>query len=69
MIGLVADMAGRLASIEGLLSIGNQQGVAIATATAATASNTSKLASKSSGSSNPFAGGFPSDLDNILIGM
>jgi hypothetical protein len=68
MIGLVADMAGRLASIEGLLAIGNQQGVAIATATAATASNVGRLASKSSNNSNPFAGGFPSDLDNILVG-
>jgi hypothetical protein len=68
MIGLVADMAGRLASIEGLLSIGNQQGVAIATATAATASNIGRLASKSSNNANPFAGGFPSDLDNILVG-
>jgi hypothetical protein len=68
MIGLVADMAGRLASIEGLLAIGNQQGVAIATATAATASNVGRLASKSSNNVNPFAGGFPSDLDNILVG-
>jgi hypothetical protein len=68
MIGLVADMAGRLASIEGLLSIGNQQGAAIVTATAATASNVNRLASKSSNNANPFAGGFPSDLDNILVG-
>jgi hypothetical protein len=71
LIGLVADMAGRLASIEGLLSIGNEQNSAIIAAASATASNVGKLASKSNSSmsSNPFAGGFPSDLDSILTGM
>jgi len=69
LIGLVVDITSRLASIEGLLSIGNQQGVAIAAATSATASNVGKLASKSNSmGSNPFANGFPSDLDSILTG-
>jgi hypothetical protein len=69
LIGLVADMNSRLASIEGLLSTGNEQNSAIIAATSATASNVGKLASKSSNmSSNPFANGFPSDLDSILTG-
>jgi hypothetical protein len=68
LIGLVADMVGRLSNIENLLSVGNQQSSAIVTATAATAANINKLATKTSSGANPFAGGFPSDLDSILTG-
>jgi hypothetical protein len=68
LINLVADMAGRLSSIENLLSVGNEQKSAIVAATSATAANINKLASKTGTGANPFAGGFPSDLDSILTG-
>lgn len=68
LIGLVADMTSRLASIEQLLSVGNEQTSAVVAATSATAANVSKLATKSSSGQNPFAGGFPNDLDSILVG-
>jgi len=69
LIGLVADMTTRLASIEGLLSINNQQNQAVIAATTATSRNVSKMGSSSGRSLNPFAsGGFPSELDEILTG-
>jgi hypothetical protein len=68
LIGLVADMTTRLASIENLLSINNNQNSAIVTATTATAANVNKLKTSSGASKNPFANGFPSDLDSILAG-
>jgi hypothetical protein len=69
LIGLVADMTGRLASIEGLLAINNQQNQGIIAATTTTAANTARMSSGSKGGGNPFLnGGFPSDLNRILQG-
>jgi hypothetical protein len=71
LIGLVSDAVTRLSNIEGLLSINNQQNDATIAATAAVSAGINRLKSSSSGSSgmNPFAGGFPSDLDEILTGV
>ena len=67
MIGLMADMATRLASIEGLLSIGNQQRSQVIQTSAATLAGVSKMASKASVS--PFTGnGFTNELNSILQG-
>jgi hypothetical protein len=67
-IGLMADMSDRLGRIEGLLAVGNEQRRAVVASTAATASLVQKRSSGSNGS-NPFTGGFPSELDSILKGM
>jgi hypothetical protein len=71
LIGLVSDAVIRLSNIEGLLSVNNQQNDATIAATSAVAANISRLKSSSSGKGgmNPFAGGFPSDLDEILTGV
>jgi hypothetical protein len=71
LIGLVSDAVIRLSNIEGLLSVNNQQNDATIAATSAVAANINRLKSSSSGKSgmNPFAGGFPSDLDEILTGV
>jgi hypothetical protein len=70
LIGLVSDAVIRLSNIEGLLSINNQQNDANIAATTAVSANINKLRTSSSkGSMNPFANGFPSDLDEILTGV
>jgi hypothetical protein len=71
LIGLVSDAVIRLSNIEGLLSVNNQQNDATIAATSAVAANINRLKSSSSGKGgmNPFAGGFPSDLDEILTGV
>jgi hypothetical protein len=70
LIGLVSDAVIRLSNIEGLLSINNQQNDATIAATAAVSAGINRLKSSSGKSGmNPFAGGFPSDLDEILTGV
>jgi len=70
LIGLVSDAVARLSNIEGLLSINNEQNNAAIAATTAVATNVNRLRTSSSkGSMNPFANGFPSDLDEILTGV
>jgi len=68
-IGLMAEMALRLSNIETLLSISNQQQVAVIESTRLTATNITKLGNTSKQAMNPFlGGGFPSSLDSILKG-
>jgi hypothetical protein len=69
LIGLVADMSIRLASIEGLLATGNTQRIEAVRSTMETTVSINKLTSRiSSMGSNPFTGGLTSELDSILKG-
>ncbi len=70
LIGLVSEMNGRLGTIEGLMAIGNTNSEAIVKATALTATSIGRISAPQSGSNtmNPFANGFPSDLNPILSG-
>jgi hypothetical protein len=69
LIGLVSNMVTRLENIEELLSINNQISTAAVEATTVVAKNISGLSSSSGRSSNPFAGGFTDELDEILVGI
>ena len=65
LIGLVADVAQRLTSIESLMSVNNQQN----NAAIAVSNRMVSTLSKAGTGGNPFAGGgFPNDLNSILKG-
>jgi hypothetical protein len=70
LIGLVSEMNSRLGTIEGLLALGNSNTSSIIKSTTLTATSVGKLSASQpgSGSRNPFANGFPSDLNPILSG-
>ena len=69
MFEMLGEAVQRLASIEGLLGIGNQQRSANIQATASVIDAVKSMGNSNGASGNPFTGSFPTTLDPVLQGQ